>query len=152
MIEELTDLVEEAVYAEFERLSERGGVLGAMDTMYQRSKIQDESLTYEQRKHDGSLPIVGVNTFLAHGAPPAAVEGIPLMRSTEEEKRMQIDGVRAFSSAHAAERDPALSRLQGVARGGGNVFGELMETVKVATLGEISAALYAVGGEYRRSM
>src|SRR6478672_987365 len=97
VIEELTDLVEEAVYAEFDRLSERGGVFGAMDTMYQRSKIQDESLTYEQRKHDGSLPIVGVNTFLAHGEPPAAVEGIPLMRSTEEEKRMQIDGVRAFS-------------------------------------------------------
>ena len=106
VIEELTDLVEEAVYAEFERLSERGGVLGAMDTMYQRSKIQDESLNYEQRKHDGSLPIVGVNTFLAHGEPPAAVEGIPLMRSTEEEKRTQIDGVRAFSAAHASERRP----------------------------------------------
>src|SRR6478672_346183 len=97
IVDKLTDIVEEAVYAEFERLSERGGVFGAMDTMYQRSKIQDESLTYEQRKHDGSLPIVGVNTFLAHGEPPAAVEGIPLMRSTEEEKRMQIDGVRAFS-------------------------------------------------------
>jgi len=152
VIEELTDLVEDAVYAEFERLSERGGVLGAMDTMYQRSKIQDESLTYEQRKHDGSLPIVGVNTFLAHGEPPAAVEGIPLMRSTEEEKQAQIEGVRAFSSAHGDERAAALERLQEVARSGGNVFGELMETVKVATLGEISAALYGVGGEYRRSM
>jgi methylmalonyl-CoA mutase len=152
VIEELTDLVEEAVYAEFDRLSERGGVLGAMDTMYQRSKIQDESLTYEQRKHDGSLPIIGVNTFLAHGEPPAAVEGIPLMRSTEEEKRMQIDGVRAFSAAHAGERDAALERLREVARSSGNVFGELMETVKVATLGEISGALYGVGGEYRRSM
>jgi methylmalonyl-CoA mutase len=152
VIEELTDLVEEAVYAEFDRLSERGGVLGAMDTMYQRSKIQDESLTYEQRKHDGSLPIVGVNTFLAHGEPPVAAEGIPLMRSTEEEKRMQIDGVRAFSAAHASERRAALERLQHVARSGGNVFGELMETVKAASLGEISAALYGVGGEYRRSM
>jgi isobutyryl-CoA mutase len=152
VIEELTDLVEKAVYAEFERLSERGGVLGAMDTMYQRSKIQDESLLYEQRKHDGSLPIVGVNTFLAHGEPPAAAEGIPLMRSTEEEKRMQIDGVRGFSAAHSGERGAALERLQQVARSGGNVFGELMETVKAATLGEISAALYAVGGEYRRSM
>ena len=106
VIEELTDLVEEAVYAEFDRLSERGGVLGAMDTMYQRSKIQDESLTYEQRKHDGSLPIVGVNTFLAHGEPPAAAEGIPLMRSTEDEKRTQIDGVRAFSAAHAVASGP----------------------------------------------
>ncbi len=152
VIEELTDLVEEAVYAEFERLSERGGVLGAMDTMYQRSKIQDESLYYETRKHDGSLPIVGVNTFLAHGTPPAAAEGIPLMRSTEDEKEEQIGGVRAFNDAHVDVRPAALERLQQVARSGGNVFGELMETVKVASLGEISAALYGVGGEYRRSM
>jgi len=152
VIDELTDLVEEAVYAEFDRLSERGGVLGAMDTMYQRSKIQDESLVYETRKHDGTLPIVGVNTFLAGDQPALAAEGIPLMRSTEDEKQAQIAGVRAFSDANAQARAAALVRLQEVARSGGNVFGELMETVKVATLGEISAALYAVGGEYRRSM
>ncbi len=152
VIDELTDLVEEAVYAEFDRLSARGGVLGAMDTMYQRSKIQDESLEYERRKHDGSLPIVGVNTFLAHDAPPVAAEGIPLMRSTPDEKREQIEGVRAFSAAHEDERAAALARLQQVVRDGANVFAELMETVKVATLGEISAALYGVGGEYRRSM
>jgi methylmalonyl-CoA mutase len=152
VIEELTDLVEEAVYAEFDRLSERGGVLGAMDTMYQRSKIQDESLHYERRKHDGTLPIVGVNTFLASDGPAVAVEGIPLMRSTEAEKHAQIEGVRAFSQAHSVGREAALARLQHAARIGGNVFGELMETVKSATLGEISTALYGVGGEYRRNM
>ncbi len=151
IVEELTDLVEEAVYAEFDRLSERGGVLGAMDTMYQRSKIQEESLLYETRKHDGTLPIIGVNTFLPREhadeqAPPL------LMRSTEQEKQEQIAAVRAFSARHADRRPAALARLQEVARARGNVFEELLETVKVASLGEISAALYAVGGEYRRSM
>jgi len=151
VIEELTDLVEEAVYAEFDRLSERGGVLGAMDTMYQRSRIQDESLHYETLKHDGTLPIVGVNTFLgATDDDPA--ETVELMRSSEEEKRAQVDAVAAFAARHADERPAALARLQTVARARGNVFAELLETVKVASLGEISSALYAVGGEYRRNM
>ncbi len=151
VIEELTDLVEEAVYAEFDRLSERGGVFGAMDTMYQRSKIQDESLHYETLKHDGTLPIIGVNTFLGpQSTGPAPI--VELMRSTDDEKRDQVDAVQAFSARHAAERPAALARLQDVARARGNVFEELLETVKVASLGEISAALYAVGGEYRRNM
>jgi methylmalonyl-CoA mutase len=151
IVEELTDLVEEAVYAEFERLSERGGVLGAMDTMYQRSKIQDESLLYETLKHDGRLPIVGVNTFLApHGGEhDGAVE---LIRSGEAERNEQIASLRAFQERNAARRPEALARLQVVARARGNVFGELMESVKFASLGETSAALYAVGGEYRRNM
>ena len=152
VIEELTDLVEEAVYAEFDRLSERGGVLGAMDTMYQRSKIQDESLHYETLKHDGTLPIIGVNTFLPTGGLTEPLDDTKLMRSTEAEKQEQIDAARAFSLRHAGQRDDALARLQEVARARGNVFEELMEAAKVASLGEISAALYDVGGEYRRSM
>jgi methylmalonyl-CoA mutase len=151
VIEELTELVEEAVYAEFERLSERGGVFGAMDTMYQRSKIQEESLHYETLKHDGTLPIIGVNTFLGPESTGAAPI-VELMRSTDDEKRSQVDAVHAFSARHAAERPAALARLQDVARARGNVFEELLETVKVASLGEISGALYAVGGEYRRNM
>ncbi len=151
VVEELTDLVEEAVYAEFERLSERGGVLGAMDTMYQRSKIQDESLLYETLKHDGRLPIVGVNTFLGREG-LADNEAVELIRAGAAEKNEQIASLEAFQERNAAERPAALARLQEVARGGGNVFGELMETVKVASLGETSDALYAVGGEYRRNM
>ncbi len=151
IIDELTDLVEEAVYAEFERLSERGGVLGAMDSMYQRGKIQDESLLYETLKHDGTLPIVGVNMFLpTDGAEPD--ETVALIRSGDEEKNDQIAAVRSFQARHADERPDALLRLQEVARARGNVFGELMETVKVASLGDTSGALYAVGGEYRRNM
>ena len=151
VIEELTDLVEEAVYAEFDRLSERGGVLGAMDTMYQRSKIQDESLHYETLKHDGTLPIIGVNTFLG-AANDDVAETAELMRSSEEEKRAQVEAVQSFSVRHAEARPAALASLQAVARARGNVFEELLETVKVASLGEISEALYAVGGEYRRNM
>jgi len=151
LIEQLTDLVEEAVYQEFERLSERGGVLGAMETMYQRGKIQEESLYYETRKHDGSLPIVGVNMFLSGRGGTAAVE-TALIRSTEEEKRAQVAGVRAFQSQHAQEAPTALQRLQAVAAGGGNVFAELMETVKTCSLGQITHALYGVGGQYRRNI
>jgi len=151
IIDELTDLVEEAVYAEFERLSERGGVLGAMDSMYQRGKIQDESLLYETLKHNGTLPIVGVNMFLpTESSEPD--EAIALIRSGDEEKNDQIAAVRGFQEHHAAECPAALLRLQEVARARGNVFGELMETVKVASLGDTSGALYAVGGEYRRNM
>ncbi|HEX7062759.1 MAG TPA: methylmalonyl-CoA mutase family protein, partial [Woeseiaceae bacterium] len=152
VIEELTDLVEEAVYREFERISERGGVLGAMDTMYQRGKIQEESLYYESRKHDGSYPIVGVNTFLPEKGREDEVHEPELIRSTEDEKTAQIENVRSFRQLHADESAAALARLQSVARKRENVFAELMETVKTASLGQISAALYAVGGEYRRNM
>ncbi|MGH2910058.1 MAG: methylmalonyl-CoA mutase family protein, partial [Solirubrobacteraceae bacterium] len=152
VIEELTDLVEEAVYAEFERISERGGVLGAMDTMYQRSRIQEESLYYERLKYDGTLPLIGVNTFLSREHAGEVDTEPVLMRSTEAEKRAQIDAVGAFNDRAAERRPPALRRLQEVARARGNVFEELMETVKVASLGEISGALYGVGGEYRRNM
>jgi methylmalonyl-CoA mutase len=150
-IDALTDLVEEAVYREFDRLSERGGVLGAMETMYQRGRIQEESLYYETLKHDGRLPIVGVNTFL--GPEDASeIREAELIRSTEEEKRSQVTAVRAFLERNASRRPEALRRLQSAAASGGNVFAELMETVKVASLGSISRALYDVGGQYRRSM
>jgi methylmalonyl-CoA mutase len=152
VIEELTDLVERAVYAEFERISERGGVLGAMDTMYQRSRIQEESLHYERLKHDGTLPLIGVNTFLPREHAGEVETEIVLARSTEAEKQAQIEAVRAFNDRAADRRPEALRRLQEVARARGNVFEELMETVKVASLGEISGALYGVGGEYRRNM
>ncbi|MGB5511659.1 MAG: methylmalonyl-CoA mutase family protein, partial [Woeseiaceae bacterium] len=152
VINELTDLVEEAVYEEFERISERGGVLGAMDTMYQRSKIQDESLYYESKKHDGSLPLIGVNTFLPKAGEEDEVRGQELIRSSETEKTDQIAHVRAFQKNHSDASKAALEKLQAVARERGNVFAELMETVKCNSLGQISAALYDVGGEYRRNM
>jgi methylmalonyl-CoA mutase len=151
-LEQLTDLVEEAVYGEFDSLSERGGVLGAMETMYQRGKIQEESLYYEHKKHDGSLPIVGVNTFLPEHANADENRNAELIRSTEEEKQAQVLAVRAYNDVHAGTQDAALLKLQAVAAGGGNVFRELMETVKSASLGRISRALYAVGGQYRRNM
>ncbi len=147
----LTDLVEEAVYKEFESIAERGGVLGAMETMYQRGKIQDESLHYETRKHDGSLPIVGVNTFLAERADGEHAVA-PLFRASDEEQRAQVDAVHAFQVRHAAETPEALRRLQAVAASGGNVFAELLETVQVCSLGQITRALYEVGGQYRRHM
>ncbi len=152
IIDELTDLVEEAVYQEFERISERGGVLGAMDTMYQRGKIQEESLYYESMKHDGSLPLIGVNTFLPKEGQEDEVHDLELIRSSEVEKGDQIRNVRAFRDAHAETGEAALGRLQQVARERGNVFAELMETVKSNSLGRISGALYDVGGEYRRNM
>jgi len=152
IINELTDLVEEAVYEEFERISERGGVLGAMDTMYQRGKIQDESLYYESKKHDGSLPLIGVNTFLPNEGEEDEVHNQELIRSTDAQKQDQIKNVRAFQKTHADERATALAELQSVARNRGNVFAALMETVKTSSLGQISDALYHVGGEYRRNM
>jgi methylmalonyl-CoA mutase len=151
-LEQLTDLVEEAVYREFEAISERGGVLGAMETMYQRGKIQEESLHYEHLKHDGTLPIIGVNTFLPDKANEDEIKGAELIRSTDEEKDLQVAAVRAFQQRNATKAEVALARLQEVAASGGNVFAELMETVKVASLGQISRALYAVGGQYRRNM
>jgi methylmalonyl-CoA mutase len=152
IINELTDLVEEAVYQEFERISERGGVLGAMDTMYQRGKIQEESLYYESMKHDGSLPLVGVNTFLPKEGQEDEVHELELIRSTDLEKEDQIRHLRGFQARHADESSAALVRLQKVARARENVFAELMETVKTNSLGQISGALYEVGGEYRRNM
>ena len=151
-IEQLTDLVEEAVYQEFDRIAERGGVLGAMETMYQRGRIQEESLYYEQKKHDGSLPIIGVNTFLATGTAGEELRNAELTRSTELEKRDQVAAVRAFLDRNAAVAPAALERLKRVAAGQGNVFAELMESVKVASLGSITNALYQVGGQYRRNM
>jgi isobutyryl-CoA mutase len=153
IIDELTDLVEEAVLAEFERIDQRGGVLGAMETQYQRSKIQDESLLYEEKKHSGELPIVGVNTFLNPRAGEAGYQ-IPgeLARATIEEKEQQIQNLRAFRKRHQAQAPQALQRLQETAVAGGNIFAELMETVKCASLGQITRALYEVGGEYRRNM
>jgi methylmalonyl-CoA mutase len=152
IIEKLTDIVEEAVYREFESISERGGVLGAMETMYQRGKIQEESLYYEQKKHDGSLPIVGVNTFLPETVNPDEIRGAELIRSTDDEKDQQVAAVRDFHARNAERCPAALRRLQDVAASGGNVFEELMETVKIASLGQISHALYQVGGQYRRNM
>jgi isobutyryl-CoA mutase len=151
-IEALTDLVEAAVYEEFERISERGGVLGAMDTMYQRGKIQEESMYYERRKHDGSLPLIGVNTYLPPDGKGEAIDTVELMRSTDEEKDDQIVSVRAFQELGAERRDAVLAHLQEVARARENVFAALMDAVPVASLGQISNALYAVGGEYRRNM
>jgi len=172
-VEYLTDLVEEAVYKEFEAISERGGVLGAMDTMYQRGKIQEESLYYEHRKHDGSLPLVGVNTFLPKEHAGEVATEIELIRSTEAEKAQQIANVRAWQAnrnvlapegetghAHVVEDETVteahnghgLAYLQDTARRRGNVFEALVEAVKTHSLGQISHALYDVGGEYRRNM
>jgi methylmalonyl-CoA mutase len=150
-IEWLTDRVEEAVLEEFERLSSRGGVLGAMETHYQRGRIQDESLRYEAKKHSGELPIVGVNIFEGSGG-EGGLRPVALMRASEQERRQQLEALHAFQTRHRAEAGPALARLQAVARAGGNVFAELMETVKVASLGQITEALFAVGGRYRRSL
>jgi methylmalonyl-CoA mutase len=152
VIDELTDLVEEAVLTEFERIADRGGVLGAMETGYQRGRIQDESMLYEHRKHDGTLPIVGVNTFLdphAGEEPPTPVE---LARATEAEKRSQLDRLADFQARHAAEAPRALARLQEAAMDGGNVFAALMEAVRHCSLGQISEAFFEVGGQYRRNV
>ena len=151
-IEYLTDLLEEAVYKEFDSLSERGGVLGAMETMYQRGKIQEESLYYETKKHDGSLPIVGINTYLSKADAAEEHKGAELIRSTEQEKQDQVQGVRAFQARNVSRTPAALQRLQAVAAKGGNVFAELMECVKCCSLGQISHALYEVGGQYRRNV
>jgi len=150
-IEELTDLVEEAVLAEFDRLTERGGVLGAMERMYQRNKIQEESLYYEGLKHSGELPIVGVNTFLDRKGSPTVLPG-EVIRSTTEEKDQQITNLEAFRQRNAGSSAQRLRQLKEVAISNGNLFEELMQTVKYCTLGEITNALYEVGGQYRRNM
>lgn len=151
ILEELTELVEEAVLKEFERISERGGVLGAMETGYQRSKIQEESLYYEHKKHDGSLPLIGVNAFIN----PEAVEEeevIELSRSTDAEKQSQLKRLRDFQQRHKDTSGPMLQRLQDAVRADENVFAVLMEAVRVCSLGQITQALYSVGGQYRRNM
>ncbi len=156
IVDKLTDIVEEAVYKEFEALSERGGVLGAMDTMYQRGKIQEESMYYEHKKHDGSLPLVGVNTFLPkeHGGEIATT--VELIRSTEGEKAQQIENVRRYQASRNGlghgTRGEGIAFLQQTARDRKNVFAALMEAVKTHSLGQISHSLYEVGGEYRRNM
>ena len=151
IVDELTDLVEEAVLAELERISERGGVLGAMETGYQRGRIQDESMLYEHRKHDGSLPIIGVNTF--RGPETDVVpKTIELARSTDDEKRDQLDRLHDFQTRHAAESTPALQRLRDAALASENLFAVLMDAVKVCSLGQITTALFEVGGRYRRNV
>jgi methylmalonyl-CoA mutase len=151
IVEWLTDVVEEAVLEEFERLSERGDVLGAMETMYQRSKIQEESLHYERLKHTGQYPIVGVNTFVREDG-EEAVDETPLTRSTPEEKNARLEHLRDFHERHNGDAADAIFRLQEVARSGGNLFEELLDTVRYCSLGQISTALYEVGGQYRRNM
>ncbi|HEV3370101.1 MAG TPA: methylmalonyl-CoA mutase family protein, partial [Acidimicrobiales bacterium] len=151
VVEELTDLVEQAVLSELDRISERGGVLGAMETGYQRGRIQDDSMLYEHKKHDGTLPIVGVNTFTAPTADGPLVP-IELARSTDEEKQLQLSRLRDFQARHALDREVALDALRDTALAGGNVFAELMGTVRHASLGEITNALFEVGGSYRRNI
>jgi methylmalonyl-CoA mutase len=151
IIEDLTDLVEDAVLAEFKRINDRGGVLGAMETMYQRGKIQEESLYYETLKHSGEYPIVGVNTFLNKNGSPTIVPG-EVIRATEEEKQGQITTLQAFQDRNADHTAQVLKQLQLTAVAGGNTFEQLMEACKICSLGQISKALYEVGGQYRRNM
>jgi len=150
IVDELTDLVEEAVLAEFEAISTRGGVLGAMETGYQRGRIQDESMLYEQRKHDGTLPVIGVNTFRN----PAGTVAVPaeLARATKEEKKSQLERVRDFTERHREQAHGALAELKEAARSGGNVFAVLMDAARVCSLQQITEAFFEVGGQYRRNV
>ncbi|RST77048.1 methylmalonyl-CoA mutase [Siminovitchia acidinfaciens] len=153
IVEELTDLVEEAVLQEFERLNDRGGVLGSMETQYQRGKIQEESMYYEMLKHSGKLPIIGVNTYLNPNPPSEEdLDNIELARATKEEKETQIRNLQSFQNTHINEAEAALNKLKKTAVSGGNIFAELMETTRTASLGQITNALYEVGGQYRRNM
>ncbi len=152
IVDELTDLVEEAILSEFVSISERGGVLGAMETQYQRGKIQDESMLYEHKKHSGDLPIIGVNTYLNPNAEELMADDIELRRATAEEKDGQITNVRSLQNENAAKIEQSLAKLKKVAMDGGNIFRQMMETARYASLGQISKALYKVGGQYRRNM
>ena len=153
IVEELTRLVEEAVLMEFDRITERGGVLGAMETGYQRSKIQEESIYYETLKHTGELPLIGVNTFRDPEAnQEELIDNVELARATEAEKQSQLRRLAAFKERNADKAPEALQRLQAVALADDNIFAELMETVKVCSLGQITNALFEVGGQYRRGM
>jgi len=149
IIEELTDLVEEAVLLEFDRITERGGVLGAMETMYQRSKIQEESLYYETLKHNGNFPIIGVNTFLSKDGSPTVTPD-EVIRATEKEKQYQIDMLNELHKMHDTKE--LMKDLQTAAVNNENIFDKLMEVCKVASLGEVTASLFEVGGQYRRNM
>jgi methylmalonyl-CoA mutase len=151
IIEELTDAVEQAVLAEFRRISERGGVLGAMERQYQRNKIQEESLLYEGKKHSGELPIVGVNTFLDAKGSPTIIPS-EVIRSSVEEREFAIACRDAHQAFHADGAKAALDNLERAALENGNIFAALMEAAKCCTLGQISRALYEVGGQYRRNM
>ncbi|GEP36351.1 Fused isobutyryl-CoA mutase [Nocardioides psychrotolerans] len=151
IIDELTDLVETAVLAEFDAINERGGVLGAMETGYQRGRIQDESMLYEHRKHDGSLPIIGVNTFRKADTDGTPVH-IELARATDEEKEGQLSRVHAFQAAHSAEATEAIARLKAAAVSGDNVFAVLMDAARVCSLGQVTEAFFEVGGQYRRNV
>ncbi len=153
IVEELTRLVEEAVLSEFDRITARGGVLGAMETGYQRSKIQEESIYYETQKHTGELPLIGVNTFRDPDADMSELsESVELARATEEEKNSQLERLAAFEKRNEKAAPEAMEKLQQVALSGGNIFGELMNAVRVCSLGQITQALYNVGGQYRRNM
>lgn len=152
IVEKLTDMVETAVYEEFEKISERGGVLGAMDTMYQRGKIQEESMYYEHKKHDGSLPLIGVNTFLPEAGSEEVIEGRELARSGDDEKQMQVDNVADCQARNREAHAAAVVQLQSAALNRENIFAELMNASKCCTLGQMSYALYSVGGLYRRNM
>jgi methylmalonyl-CoA mutase len=151
IVDELTNLVEEAVLVEFERISDRGGVLGAMETGYQRGRIQDESMLYEHKKHDGSLPIIGVNTFL-NPHESDEVQTVELARASEEEKRSQVERLAAFQEKHRVEAEPALARLKAAAASGSNTFSSLMDAVRVCSMGQITSAFFEVGGQYRRNV
>jgi len=152
IIDDLTDLVEKAVLAEFDSINERGGVLGAMETGYQRGRIQDESMLYEHRKHDGSLPIIGVNTFVKESAADAQPKEIELARATDAEKESQLSRVRAFQAEHGAEAQEALARLKDAAISGDNVFAVLMDAARVCSLQQVTEAFFEVGGQYRRNV
>jgi methylmalonyl-CoA mutase len=152
IVDQLTDLVEAAVLAEFDRISERGGVLGAMETGYQRGRIQDESMVYEHRKHDGTLPIIGVNTFRSPSADDGTPDHVELARATEDEKRAQLDRVDEFRASHTDEAEAAITRLKEAATNGDNVFAVLMDAARVCSLGQVTEAFFEVGGQYRRNV
>jgi methylmalonyl-CoA mutase len=153
-LEELTELVEEAVLEEFKKINERGGVLGAMETQYQRSKIQEESMYYERMKHDGSFPIIGVNTFVdpktleVDYVPPR----IELARASAKEKEYQLENLRAFQRVHSSQSEQEIERLKTTALAGGNIFAALMEAARHCSLFQMTQALYEVGGQYRRNI
>ena len=152
VIDELTDLLEEAVLAEFDRINERVGVLGAMETGYQRGRIQDESMLYEQRKHDGSLPIVGVNTFRNPHADELEPPTVELARATETEKSSQLERVQTFQQTHRDEAAEAIERLKQAAIHHENVFAVLMDAARVCSLQQVTEAFFEVGGQYRRNV
>jgi methylmalonyl-CoA mutase len=151
IIEELTDLVEKAVLQEFDSITERGGVLGAMETMYQRSKIQEESLYYETLKHNGEFPIIGVNTFLSSKGSPTVLPA-EVIRATEEEKQYQIETLGSLQEGNKTLTKIAIEKIQYAAIHNENMFEQLMEATKVCSLGQITSALFEVGGQYRRNM